>query len=126
MLTSELPQLIDTVHNLIENFDARHRLYGNKEYADLLNRLRFGQHTDEDILKIRSRVVKDFSTDVPTDSILIFCKNKPVDDFNSSKLEELPGDLFEIKAKHIGQFRPNIKSHRQNLFTVDGMSIRHL
>ena len=36
LLTSEFPQLVDNVHSLIERFDIRHAMYGNKEYADLL------------------------------------------------------------------------------------------
>ena len=57
-------------------FKENHRQGDNKEYADILNRLRFGQHNEEDVAKIRSRVVGDFPNDVPDNSILIFCKNK--------------------------------------------------
>lgn len=40
LLTSEYPQLVDAVHSLIERFDTRHAMYGNKEYADLLWQVR--------------------------------------------------------------------------------------
>jgi len=36
LLTKHLPELHDNIDRLIRTFDRRHRLYGNKEYADLL------------------------------------------------------------------------------------------
>ena len=36
LLTSSLPHLMAGVQRLIEEFDSRHVMYGNKEYADLL------------------------------------------------------------------------------------------
>ena len=36
LLTSHLPDLKSNLDSLIRTFDRRHQLYGNKEYADLL------------------------------------------------------------------------------------------
>ena len=42
-----------------------HRQGDDKEYADVLNRLRYGNHTEEDIAKIKTMVVDNFPGDVP-------------------------------------------------------------
>jgi hypothetical protein len=36
LMTNHLLELNDSIDRLIRTFDRRHRLYGNKEYADLL------------------------------------------------------------------------------------------
>ena len=64
--------------------------------------MRFGEHTEDDIKKIKTRIIADFPKSVPEDGLLIYGKNTYVDAYNKDKLDLLEGELFEIKARNIG------------------------
>ena len=49
-----------TVISLVEN----HRQQGDAEYADILNRVRLGEHTDEDMRILQGRVRKEGHPDL--------------------------------------------------------------
>ena len=89
-------------------FNENHRQGDDKEYGDLLNRLRFGNHTEDDTAKLRSRIVKNFPEDVPKEAIFLFGKNKYVKEYNNKKLNELDGKIFTATAIHINNFSPKI------------------
>ena len=84
-----------TVVHLEEN----HRQGEDKEYGDLLNRVRVGAHTEEDIELLQTRVTPK---DDPAlkDSIHVYGTNAKVNSRNSEKLKEIPGELIVIKAKN--------------------------
>merc|ERR1712020_556633 len=92
-----------TVVHLEEN----HRQGEDKEYGDLLNRVRVGAHTEEDIELLKTRVTpKD--DPVLKDSLHIYGTNAKVNARNSEKLKEIPGELIVIKTKtkQSPSFRP--------------------
>ena len=97
--------------------EENHRQGENKEFADILNRLRIGAHTTEDIAKIKTRVVEDMSNTVPGDALVIFGKKRCVKEYNNKMMNQLDGRLEEISAKHIN---PLNKNWRPNVSTKTG------
>ena len=73
---------------------TNHRQEDDKTYADMLNRIRFGHQTDDDIEVLNSRVFDTY----PEDAIHIFGKNAPCNEFNNAKLDALPGQLETLIA----------------------------
>ena len=55
------------VVSLVEN----HRQEKDRDYADLLNRMRLGEHTDNDIAKLQARVRPENHPDVAGMDILV-------------------------------------------------------
>ena len=109
------------LRNLWEMFtvvilEENHRQGEDKTYADLLNRVRVGNFTDEDIELLRTRVrsVDDKELKQHSDNLHIYGTNKKVDAWNKVKLEEKEGQLFTIKAANnsrmIKNFKPSVDS----------------
>ena len=82
-----------TVVQLEEN----HRQGEDKTYGDLLNRLRVGEHTEEDIELLRTRIVPEDDPAL-SDALHIYGTNAKVNSRNDAKLNDIPGELFKIKA----------------------------
>ena len=84
-----------TVVNLEEN----HRQGENKIYGDLLNRVRTGDYTDDDIALLETRV-RPSSDPCVNDAIHIYGTNAKVNARNKAKVEKMEGELFTMKAKN--------------------------
>ena len=109
---------------LWENFDAfildkNHRQGDDRLYADILNRLRFGNHTEDDVAQIKSRIVPDFPNHIPSNAMLLYGKKAEVKEYNTKKLNQLEGELFTIPAKHI---HPTIKNFKPSISKEGGVS----
>ena len=70
----------------------------SKVFAEILNRLREGKHTKEDILKLKERVITENSNDDPMDAPHLFIQNKKVNEFNERVHNAATGEKFAIKA----------------------------
>ena len=94
------------------DLEINHRQGEDKEYADLLNRIRTGEETSEDIATLKTRVRPAGHPDIEKakDALFIFATNKKVNTMNNKKLKELPGELHTIDAiclhKTIKNFNP--------------------
>ena len=84
-----------TVVHLEEN----HRQGEDKQYGDLLNRVRVGAHTEEDIELLKTRVTPQ-DDPLLNDPIHIYGTNAKVNSRNSKKLQEIPGELIVVKAQN--------------------------
>ena len=95
--------------NLIQN----HRQGNNKTYADLLNRMRIDELTEEDFELLESRVRAINHPDIPEDALFVMCTNKEVDKINQDKLNKNPNEEVIMKAIHIHdtkkEFQPPLK-----------------
>merc|ERR1711923_604517 len=80
--------------------EKNHRQGKDKDYADLLNRIRVGEHTEEDMEMLESRVRDESHKDVKNADIHIGCKRKDVEDRNRNYIFKLPGKVIVIMAKH--------------------------
>ena len=85
-----------TVVNLEEN----HRQGDDKIYGDLLNRVRTGAHTEEDIALLQTRVRQKSDPTLDSNALHIYGTNAKVNARNNAKLEEIEGEMFTIKARN--------------------------
>ncbi len=87
-----------------------HRQGDDKQYADMLNRIRFGKQTSSDIEKLKYRMRNDY----PSNSTFVFPTRKPVNEMNVQKLNELSCTLVILEAVHVhsskSKFRPVVSS----------------
>ena len=70
-----------TVINLLTN----HRQGEDKEYAELLNRLRVGKHTKEDMKLLQTRVFAENNPRIPDGALYIAGTNALVNKVNAKK-----------------------------------------
>ena len=95
-----------TVVSLEEN----HRQGEDKVYGDLLNRVRTGDQTSEDIALLETRVRP--STDPSlNDAVHIYGTNAKVNARNNAKLDQMEGELFTIRAKNASR---TVKTFKTN------------
>ena len=92
-----------TLENLWEAADVillvqNHRQEGDKEYADLLNRVRIGEPTEDDIKLLKTRVRQDGDPDLPTNALRVMSNNKAVNQYNERRLAQLKGEEIILEA----------------------------
>ena len=87
------------LNSLWHKFDVielteNHRQGEDKVYADMLNRIRFGEQTDRDLEQLKTRVTEN----LPTDATFLFGKNRLVSSHNLSMLHSLSGQEKQFNA----------------------------
>ena len=84
---------------------VNHRQGADREYGDFLNRLRIGEHTqeDEDLLATRLR------DDWQGDPLYVTGKKAPARELNDKTIEKLPGSSLIMKATVTHPFFRNYK-----------------
>ena len=70
----------------------------SKQFAEILNRLREGKHTKENISKLKERLIKENSDEDPMDFPHLFIQNKKINEFNERVHNAATGEKFSIKA----------------------------
>ena len=70
----------------------------SKIFAKILNRLREGKHTNQDIMKLKERLIVDNSIDDPMDVPHLFIQNQKVNEFNKRVHNAATSEKFFIKA----------------------------
>ena len=114
------------VLNLVRN----HRQGNYKRYAELLNRMRVGKLTTEDVKLLKSRVRPNLNhPDIPDDALHVFCTNKEVNHINEQKLEINLNEVHVLKADHIcdtqQNFRPTLQHRKvKNTPCVDELRLK--
>ena len=109
-LTSEIDPLWKKFQCI--NLEINHRQGEDKDYANMLNRIRVGKETSEDIKKLKERVRKENHEDIrkEKDALYIYGTNKKVNHMNNKRLKALKGNEHEVKAitihKTIKNFHP--------------------
>lgn len=93
--------------------EENHRQGNDKEYADMLNRIRVGKQTEKDIEVLSTRV-RPYGHPDTKGALFICCTNKEVTKHNTQRLNELDGDIVALKAityhKSLPNFHP--KPHK--------------
>ena len=67
-------------------------------FAALLNRVRVGDHTEEDMLTLKSRQIKPDADYYPSDATHVFPFNRQVDKHNRDMMQRLHGQKITIHA----------------------------
>ena len=70
----------------------------SKVFAEILNRLREGKHTRNDILKLKERLIVENSEQEPMDVPHLFIQNQKVIEFNEKIHNAATGEKFCIRA----------------------------
>ena len=89
--------------------EKNHRQGKDKQYADLLNRVRVAQHTEEDIQILNSRIRKRGHDDLKNANVIIAATKKECATANMKHVARLPGKLLRLIATHFHQTRKNFK-----------------
>ena len=82
----------------VVNLTHNHRQGNDKSYADVLNRIRIGTFTDEDIQQLETRIIPSERSDIPEDAIFLSAINEDVNKINEARLENLCERLLTIEA----------------------------
>ena len=86
---------------------------GDGEFADILNRIRFAEHTKSDIAKLKTRILPD----TPENAVELVATNKrakQINDFYNNKLKSKPF-IFVAKYNSIGFNKDLIKTLESDL-----------
>ena len=106
-----------SVISLVEN----HRQHGDADYADILNRIRVGEHTDDDMSKLQVRVRPEGHPDLKG-ALVIASKHAVVNHHNERCLEDLTTCLFTIEAINshcnLPGFMPKIDKKKKTVSTT--------
>ena len=70
----------------------------SKTFAEILNRLREGNHAPKDITKLKERCISENCQNYPIDIPHLFIQNSKVDKFNNRVHMAASGDKYNIKA----------------------------
>ena len=92
-----------TVVTLLKN----HRQGEDRDYADILNRIRVGDIQQEDIDKLGERVIG--YEQIPKDALVVTCKNKEVNLYNEKRLCAIKNSEHIIEAVTMTQSNKVIK-----------------
>ena len=107
--------LAHAIHPLWQEFRSvelrhNHRQGKDKQFGDMLNRIRKGKQTEQDVKVLKSHITKQF----PKDAFFIYGKNKLVNNQNVKELSYLKGNLEILKAfntcQSIKNYKPEIKN----------------
>ena len=82
------------------NLEINHRQGEDNDYANMLNRIRVGEETSEDIDKLKDRVRNENHIDIrrEKDALYIFGTNMKVNQMNNRRLKALKGEEQVILA----------------------------
>ena len=100
--------------SLVEN----HRQQGDAEYANILNRIRVGEQTDEDLTVLQERVRPEGHPEM-RGATVIASTHQVVNRHNTLRLQELQSELVVIEAinshSNIPNYRPRIDRKKQTV-----------
>ena len=114
--TFNLTYLVDPLWKKFEVvlLKINHRQGEDRIYADMLNRFRTGEVTEEDAKMLESRVRPLNHPEIPNDALVISCKNAAVNAINEEKLNHIDGEEYEVeaivKSKTRGKIKPMLDS----------------
>ena len=91
-----------------DSLKENHRQEGDYEYADILNRIRLGKQTKEDINVLQSRVRPEGHPDL-VGAKYLSCTNSSVSKHNLRLLNEVDGSLISVEAVNI---HPTMKNYQ--------------
>ena len=122
----EVPFLADSLWHkfdvmlLVEN----HRQNEDKDYAELLNRVRVGKTTEEDKAILQTRVREDGHSELPKDCLRVMLINAEVNAFNEKRLAEVTGDEYVIDAIALSKTQKQLRPKVDNTGAIKGTQLQ--
>ena len=84
----------------VMNLELNHRQGNDKQYGDILNRLREGKQTIEDMEKLETRVRPVGHPDLKDVSLYIVCTKRVCSKMNREYLDSLSREEMKVDAIH--------------------------
>ena len=79
-------------------------------FTDLLNRIRVGEQTEDDIAAVQSRVIDtNNQANYPSNVLHVWAENNPVTKYNNQRLEEIAMPMYVLEA--VDQYPKNVTKH---------------
>ena len=91
------------------NLEINHRQGKDKEYAEMLNRVREAKQTESDIEKLKTRIRPLEHPDLKDVGLYIVCTRSKCARINREYLDSHPGNDIIIKARHYHATQKNFK-----------------
>jgi hypothetical protein len=116
---------------LWETFDVvklnqNHRQGDDKAFADMLNRIRMGDETSDDLQLLSTRIKSRNDPTIPKDAVSIFATNAQVNRMNEFCLEQLETEEIVVKAKVSHKTMKNYKPLLKNDGSIHGTSLQNI
>ena len=89
------------------NLEINHRQGKDKEYADILNRIRVGKMTEEDVMKIKTRERPIGHQDLKNADLYIVPTRKACSKYNAEYIKSIEGKEIVLKAIHYNATQKN-------------------
>ena len=120
----------DEVNHLWQEFKpimlkTNHRQGEEGRFADVLNRIRLGQVTDEDVALMKTRIFAKESSSIPKDSVFIFATNAEVNQMNESTLDTLEGEELIVHATVSHRTNKNFKAPIENTGNIRNTNLKN-
>ena len=84
-----------------------HRQGKDKKFADMLNRICVGKQTQDDVQSLKARVRLAEHPDITSETTKICSTREEASEFNCKRVNELPGQLYTVEARHFCKKRKN-------------------
>ena len=101
-----------------------HRQESDKQYADLLNRVRIGKQNDKDIELLKTRVRQDGHPDLPENALRVMSTNQDVNTYNEIKLAMLKGEEQIMEALILSKTQKELKPMVANTGAIKGSQLQ--
>ena len=121
-------QLFYAVEDLWKKFDVvnlktNHRQGDDKQYADLLNRVRIGEETKTDIENLKTRVFPKDDQRIPKEALYISGTNKEVNRMNALRLNKVNGEMETFIAIVYSETRGHFEPKLDNKGDIRGTTL---
>ena len=103
---------------------TNHRQGDEKLFAEVLNRVRVGELTDDDQTLMKTRVFPEDCSTIPKGCIYIFPTNEEVNKINQIALEELEGEEFTVEAVVTHRTNQNFKAPVENTGNIRNTNLQ--
>ena len=89
----------------IKTFELE-KVYRQKDkiFLNILNKIRLGNITNDDLLIINERIINDYS-EIPDETIILSPSNRKVDNINNLNLQKIQRKSFIFKSSQTGDFK---------------------
>ena len=111
------------------SLEENHRQQEDGHFADIMNRIRVGKHTEDDLNVLEERVRPENHSDLK-EALVIACKHKDVHKHNELCLDQIENDLFTIKAvnthPNIVNYKPKIEKRKLTVGNTPYLETLHV
>jgi len=102
-----------------------HRQGNDKIYANLLNRVSVGETTEEDMELLMTRHKPYNDVDIPVEALRVYVGNESVNEFNTFRLDQLPGDEVVFKASILKPIGRGGTPRLENTGAIKGTTLQY-